>query len=165
MTIEAEILRPGPVVGTGQRALALQTATLATRLSSYASVAAALFRGLARPSSDPDRHLSQRERALQFADLIRQIEDTDADSLYETSQLVPHRLWSDVQGTLELPSHLDVTLIELLDQIATNSFDRDEMAGHAETMRRLAQRLHEIGRNEIGAALDDTSEVPATTRV
>jgi len=165
VTMEAEVLRPGPVVGTGQRALARQTATLATRLSSYASVAAALFHGLSREGVDPERLQGQRLRAHDLAMLIREIEHADVTSLYETSQLVPRRLWSDVRGALDIPEDLDSTLLKLLKQIDEGAFDAAEMAAQADTMKRLAQRLQEAGRGEISAALDDSHEVLTTPSV
>lgn len=161
----AEVLRPGPVVGTGQRALALQTATLATRLSTYASVAAALFRGLSRPEVEPDRLRGQRARTRLLAELIQEIEHADESGLYETSQLIPHKLWSNVRDALEIPEDLDATLHDLLNQVDIGSYDHAAMAAQAETMRKLARRLQEVGRHETDAATDIVKDREVTPSV
>jgi hypothetical protein len=156
--MEPDVLRPGPVIGTGQRVLTLQSATLANRLSGYASVASALFRNLANPGVDPSRLTSQRARTRQLASLIREIEHADEQHLYETSELIPRRLWATIRKSLEIPADLDEVLTTLLDQVDAGQIDRAVMAEQGRTLLKLAQRLQETGRAELHSALEDLGE-------
>ncbi|MDE0804071.1 MAG: hypothetical protein OSA99_12190 [Acidimicrobiales bacterium] len=116
-----------------------------------------MFRSLSSTDVDPAQLQAQRNRARQLASLIKEIENREESVSYETSELVPRRLWINVKDALNLSSDLDVVLTRLLDDVDTGVYDRGQMATQALVFRRLADQLNDVGR---GGLVEASSERP-----
>lgn len=154
-----EVLRPGPVIGAGARMQQQQRATLAIQLSNYATVTAALLRAVGERHVEPGRLGAQRARAREFVSVIAELEEPDASNLYETSELIPRRVWEKVLKQLQIPEGLHQSLVGSLDHLDAGDYSKEELARQAKILGSLAETLRAYGRNAVYGALEDVPDV------
>lgn len=138
--------RAGSIKSHGQRALQLQGSTLATRLSNYASIAAALFEVVSRPGVDVARLGSLTERTREFAGLAKELECSDPEAVKTYGELVPLRVWRHGVTGLHLECGFSDRLLELLDAVDERQWSREDFAKASREFDELAASFHRVGR-------------------
>lgn len=142
-----DILRRSPISGHGHRARQLQSANIATRLSNYSAVTAALF---STASIKHDLDLAKLElliqRTREFAEVIEGLQVRDPSSAKTYRELVPFEVWHNGTTRVEIEANLAGRIRTLLDQLSAGTVDVKELQIESERFDHLAEIFRDLGR-------------------
>lgn len=145
-----DILRRSPISGHGHRARQLQSANIATRLSNYSAVAAALF---STASLKHDLDLAKVEvlvrRTREFADVIEDLQVEDTSSARTYRELVPFEVWHNGATQVEIEANLAGRIRTLLDQLSAGTVEAKVLSAESERFDHLAEIFRDLGRQLI----------------
>lgn len=150
-----DILRRSPISGHGHRARQLQSANIATRLSNYSAVAAALF---STASVKRDLDLAKLDlliqRTREFAEVIEGLQVHDPSSAKTYRELVPFEVWHSGTTRVEIEANLAGRIRILLDQLSAGTVDVKELQIESERFDHLAEVFRDLGRELVIRSTD-----------
>lgn len=141
------------VVSHGERALQINQADIATRMSDLAATTAALMRSVAELGKFDLRLTPLRVQAEVFASEVKRLATGGDAALTSYRRLVPYRLWKDAAGENQDLGDLPEALPRLLNALDYEKLDPDLAAALAAQLDLLSASFRLAGRRALQQVL------------
>lgn len=143
------------VISNGQRAMHLQKVDVAVEVSDLAATTSAYFEAAAKVGPSPELNTLIPELQC-FSALIGRLSESPIETRpYRT--LIPAEVWRRGIAELDGLTHLDTDIDSALSMLQTGELDVDRLTSLALRLKTLSRVFAELGRQELGALMDQVS--------